>query len=238
MINQPQDIFPQKELNLHKDRSIRSAKRHVTIRKYRIEDRPHVRRISCETAFLELPRGNIFTDDEVLADALVSSYVDFEPESCYVADMKGKVVGYIIGSLDLHNHNQISSKTMLPLFMKALQRGVFLRKANLKFFIQSLQGALKGEFVMPNFTKEFPATLHINVKHGYRREGVGKKLLVAYLDYLKNAQVKAVHMGTISEIAKDFFVSMGFRVIYQSPRTYLKVYLGKEVTCYVLGKEL
>lgn len=210
----------------------------VIIRKFESRDRGSVRSLSCDTAFLGLARENIFSDDEVLSDALVSYYTDYEPGSCFVAEFENRVVGYVAGSIDIPLMNRIGNKMALPLFLKALRRGVFFQAANLKFIFQCLKSALKGEFYMPDFSKQYPATLHINIDKEYRNHGVGQKLIHAYLDYLSVKNSVGVHFGTFSEDAKDFFLAMGFSILFQGRRSYLVPYLGKEVNFYVLGKKL
>lgn len=93
-------------------------------------------------------------------------------------------------------------------------------------------------FICPIFKEEFPATLHINLAKEFRGKGIGEKLIETYLNFLKGEGVRGVHFGTVSEGAKNFFLKTGFTVLFQSTRTYLKPYLGKEINFYVFGREL
>jgi hypothetical protein len=208
----------------------------VVIRNFTRVDRDRVRRISCDTSFLGLDRGNIFSDDEILADALTLTYTDYEPESCFVAQVKDRVVGYISGTRDVSAMSRVDNKVIPDLLLKALRRGVFIRKVNLKFFFYCFRSAVVGEFFMPDFSKKFPASLHVNIEEGYRQEGIGRKLITHYLHYLTDNHVRGVHFGTLSESAHTFFVSLGFIDLFQGKRSYLKPYLGKEINFYVLGK--
>ena len=61
------------------------------IRPYQKEDRPSVRRISCETAFLDADLHDFFSDEEILADALTLYFTDYEPESCFVAELEEQI---------------------------------------------------------------------------------------------------------------------------------------------------
>ncbi len=71
------------------------------IRPFTAQDRPAVRCLSCETAFLGLPREGIFADDEVLAVFLTLYFKDQEPESCFVAEDNAAVIGYLAGAKDV-----------------------------------------------------------------------------------------------------------------------------------------
>lgn len=210
----------------------------VSIRKFLSCDREDLRRISCETAFSGLKPGMVFSDNEILCDALTLYYTDYEPESCFVAIAENQVVGYIIGTKDVLNMEHLSSKKIFPrLIWKALRRKFFLSIGNLKFIFYCLRSACKGEFFMPNFSKEFPSMLHINIASAYRASGIGERLIRTFETYLKDQHSGGVYFATFSESAKDFFIKMGFSVLFQGKRSYLKPYLGKEVNFYVFGKK-
>lgn len=211
----------------------------VSIRGFLPQDREDLRRISCENAFPGIKPGAVFSDDEVLADALTLYYTDYEPQSCFVAVADNRVVGYIIGTKDVPTMEHISSKKIFPrLIWKALRRGDFLNIGNLKFIFYCLRSACRGEFFIPDFSKKFPAMLHIGIESGYRQAGIGSRLIKTYEAYLKEQGISGVHFGTFSEGAKDFFVKMGFMVLAQGRRSYLKPYLSKEVNFYIFGKQL
>lgn len=211
----------------------------IIIRKYTAGDRTRVRDISCSTSFLEMSREQIFSDDEILADSLTLYFTDYEPESCFVAVTNNKVIGYIIGSKEVAVMNRIiNSRIISHLFIKSLQRKLFFKWVNLRFFFYNLKSLLKREFFMPDFSKEFPATLHINIDKTYRGQGIGEKLIETYLTYLKQEEIRGVYFGTLSEGARRFFAKMNFNILFQSKRTYLKPYLGEEINFYVFGKKL
>ena len=106
------------------------------IRKYDSRDRSAVRRICCETALAGEPSAIFFDDDEVFADALTIYFTDHEPESCFVAEHDNNVIGYLIGAKDARRMDKIfANKSAMPLLIKALRRGVFFRKNNVKFFM-------------------------------------------------------------------------------------------------------
>ncbi|MDD5691737.1 MAG: GNAT family N-acetyltransferase [Candidatus Omnitrophica bacterium] len=210
----------------------------VSIRGFLPRDREDLRRISCQTAFPGIKPGEVFSDNEVLADALTIYFTDHEPQSCFVAVTDNRVVGYIIGTKDASAMEHINGKNIFPrLIRKALRRGVFLNISNLKFIFYCLRSACRGEFFMPDFSKKFPAMLHINIESGYRQAGLGARLIKTYEAYLREQGVSGVHFGTLSEEAKGFFLKMGFTILAQGRRSYLKPYLGKEVNFYVFGKQ-
>jgi GNAT superfamily N-acetyltransferase len=211
----------------------------ITIREFKNNDRQAVRQISCETAFIGAARGQFFNDDEVLADALTLYYTDYEPESCFVAADREKVLGYIIGSTDVKKMNKIFARKVLPhLISKSLSRAVLFKITNLRFLSRVFFSLLKGEFFVPDFCKAYPATLHINIQKDYRGQKLGRRLMESYLAYIQRVKVRGVHLGTTSEQAKNFFIKCGFAILYQGRRSYLRYVLRQDMPYYILGKLL
>lgn len=211
----------------------------VGIRKFNVQDKESIRRISCETAFIGDSREKIFSDDEILADVLTIYFTDYEPQSCFVAVANNRVAGYISGAKDAMAMERIFNQRILSgLVMKAFRRGVFFNRKNLQFFWYCLISMLKGEFRAPDFSREFPAILHINLDKNFRGQAIGSKLIARFLQYLKEEGVSGVHFGTLSEGANIFFTKVGFNLLFQSRRSYLKAYIGKDREFYVFGKKL
>jgi ribosomal protein S18 acetylase RimI-like enzyme len=211
----------------------------VYIREFELKDRPDVRRISCETAFLGESRSLFIDDDEILADALTLYHTDHEPESCFVAVDEGRVVGYVLGTKDAFLMDKISSEQIFPaLIKKAFQRRFFFKIKTWALFFQVAISALKGEFFAPHFFARYPAMLHINIDKNYRGNKLGTGLIENYLNFLKTQGVKGVHFGAMSEDAKVFFLRSGFKLLHTSKRSYLVYRIGKTVPFYIFGKEL
>ncbi|MBF0522949.1 MAG: GNAT family N-acetyltransferase [Candidatus Omnitrophica bacterium] len=211
----------------------------ISIRKFQTADKEEVRKISCATALLETHHGVFFDDDEILADALTLYFTDYEPESCFVAVEDEEVVGYLIGTFDFAEMNKIFSKKILPgILWKTLYKGTFLKKKHFIFAFNVLKSFLKGEFTSPDFTKQYPAILHINIKKNSRGQNAGKELIENYLALLKSKNISGVHCGTMSERAKTFFTQCGFKVLFEGKRSYLRYCLNKDIPYYICGKLL
>ena len=209
------------------------------IRKYMSQDRAAIRRLSCETAFLGLSREKIFTDDEILADVLTLYFTDYEPESCFVALNHGDVIGYLTGSQNVTRMNRLMLRRIIPLLIAKIgRRRILSHKINRRFLFSFILSFVKGEFHMRDFSKEFPATLHINIDKAYRNQGIGRKLIETYQSFLKRLRVKGIFFGTLSERARDFFLKMGFDILCTKRRSYLKPFIRKEAVLYVFGKKL
>ncbi|MFA7272057.1 MAG: hypothetical protein WC090_05030 [Candidatus Omnitrophota bacterium] len=208
----------------------------VTIRKFQKKDREDVRRICCSTGFLGSPVSNFLDGDEIFADCLTLYFTDYEPEACFVAECQGKVVGYITGAKDLR---QVYRNNILcRIFIKIIASAALGKPKNRLFIWNLLMSLLKREFSDPDFSKEYPATLHINIQDGLRGSKIGAGLIDAYLGYLKGEGVRGVHFATMSERASNFFSKQRFDLLYRGKRSYFSYILHKGLPLYIYGKRL
>ena len=209
---------------------------HAVIRKFQKRDREEVRRISCATALVGKPSSIFFAGDELFADCLTLYFTDYEPESCFVAESRGKVVGYIIGAKDA---SRIGRKDFLfRILLKTIASAALLKPKNLLFIWHCLMSFLKREFSEPGFSQDYPATLHINVHEDSRGLKIGAGLIGAYLEYLKEEGVRGVHFATMSERASGFFSQQGFELLYKGKRSYFRYILHHDLPLYIYGKRL
>lgn len=211
----------------------------IIIRKFDIKDREELRHISHVTAFMGAPSAAFFDDADILADALTIYFTDYEPESSFVAESQGRVIGYLTGAKDKNTLDRIFQAKIVPrLLFKAIFRGALLKKKNISFMFYCLLSLIKGEFKEPDFSPTYPAILHINLKEDFRSLGVGARLINAYLEYLSKEQVPGVHLATFSEKAGRFFTKQGFNLLYQCPRSYFRHLLHRDISIYIYGKKL
>jgi len=215
-----------------------SEKQEILIRKFSYRDRQEVRDLCYQTAFMGKP-ASIFFEGDILADALTLYFTDYEPESCFVAVSSDKVVGYLIGSKNVSVLDKVFlQKIAFYLLFKVLNSDVLIKRKNLLFLLYCSRSFLKGEFRAPDFSKEYPATLHINMKEGFRGFDIGSKLISSYLEYLVDQNVPGVHLATMSDQAGQFFTKQGFSLLHESQRSYFRHILGNNITLYIFGKKL
>lgn len=211
----------------------------VVIRQYRKKDRDFVRDIAWSTAFMGEPASTFFEDRQILTDFLTIYFTDYEPESCFVAEVDNVVIGYLLGAKDVAVMERIlRTKIWVRLFVKFLIKGTISRMKNIIFIFHCLLSYLRGEFKDPDFSKQYPACLHINIKQGFRDSGIGTKLIAACLDYLAQGKIKGVHLATMSDKAGFFFVKQGFDLLYKGNRSYFRYILHRGTLVYIYGKKL
>lgn len=211
----------------------------VIIRRYKKEDRDNVRSIAWNTSFIGESADGIFKDRGILEDFLTEYFTDYEPESCFVAEADNKVIGYLIGARNTGVLSRVFSLRILPrLSAKALFSGALFKKRNFTLISGLFSSLFKGEFRLPDLSKAYPATLHINLEKGFRDLGIGSRLMLKYTDYLIEKGISGVYLATMSEKAAGFFRKQGFNLLYEGSRSYFGFILDKDVPVYIFGKKL
>jgi len=198
-----------------------------------------VRDIVVNAAFMGEPAEVFFDDKDILADFLTLYFTDYEPESCFVAVDGARIVGCITGSKNVALLKKIFLVRILPrLLIKAILRGSLLKKKNVIFLFHYVVSLLRQEFRMSDFSRVYPATLHINIEKDYRNLGIGSKLILAYLNYLGEENISGVHFATLSDNAALFFQKQSFDLLFKAKRSYFRYILHRDITFYLFGKKL
>ena len=211
----------------------------VKIRKFESADTQSVRRIFHDTALMGEPASLFFEGREVFSDALTSYFTGYEPQSCFVAEIGSEIAGCLVGSKNKIIMEKTFNEKIAPgLFSKAIKEGIFLKKKNLIFIFSCLWDAIRGRFVAPDFSKEYPAVLHININKAFRGQDIGSRLVASYLDYLRGEKILGVHLATMSDTGGKFFSGLGFKLLYTGKRSYFRPVLHKDVPLYIYGLKL
>ena len=161
----------------------------AVIRQYEPRDRAAVREISCVTAFRNLGAQSIFEraeDRELFADYWSRYYTDFEPESVWVAEQEGKVVGYLFGCVDSSQFVSTMAWRIVPKIVTRLLwrflRGKY-RQGRSRLFVKWL--LLKSWREAPALPlKTYPAHFHCNILLQGYNQNLYTNLVLGFLDYL------------------------------------------------------
>jgi len=212
----------------------------LIIRGYLSSDRGSVRKIASDTAFLGGPSDIFFDDRELLADILTLYYTEYERESIFIAEVDGKVAGYLIGCIDIKRYKRIWITKILPLLIvkSIVKTPLIFTKKNMAFLYYCVMAFFKKELFIPDISDDYPAILHINIAKEYRDRGMGTKLIEEYTKYLKNKRVKGIHLTTISSDAVRFFEKNGFKVIHKKKLSCFAHTGHKNISKFLLVKDL
>ncbi len=210
----------------------------IIIRNYRTEEKRAVHRISVENSIFAEYKDELL-DETIFADLLTSYFIEYEPQSCFIAEKDGEIIGYVLGSEDVLEMRKKIKYTIIPdIAKKMFSNGLLFRSHNLKLFENIIRSLFRGEFNVPDFYMEYPATLHVNIAAQYRGKMAGTLLVNHFLKYLKIRRVKGIHFGVLSERAKSFFLKLGFEILFKGEYSFLRYLSGETLPHYIMGKKL
>lgn len=212
----------------------------AVIRKYEPKDRAAVRKICYDTGLMGDPIDPCFGCLELFADHWMNYYTDHEPESAFVAELDGKVIGYLVGCKDTSVQKEVQNNTIIPqIRRKFLTFGYRVEWRFFGFAWRYLRSMLRGEFVDEPIG-DYPAHLHMNLAEGYRSGGIGSRLLAAYLDYLRENGVRGLHLGTTTynKLAVPFYQKQGFRLVARHPLTMYEGIVPEKIEVLFFVREV
>jgi len=217
----------------------KTAKANFLTRPYRPGDRDAIRNLCCETGFLGKPIDEVFSDRKLFADYLTGYYTDWEPESAWVGEVDGEVVGYLTGC-KRWNLNKIWSAAIIPKLLGRATVQLLRRKyddKDKKFLKWILFKAWREAPVIPKRAGHF----HFNARKEHRRLNMMRDLLVTLLEEMKKAGVPRIYgqMTTYENKRSDqLFEYLGWKVIDKKKVTKYEAYLEQDIYLMTAIKEL
>jgi len=189
------------------------------IRKYRPADREAVREVSWNTADKGRTVDLYFHDHEAVADFLTRYYTDWEPQSLWVAECDGVVVGYLTGCLNTPQCDRVIARKVVPAaLIGAIRRGALWRAETYRLLVAFAKTALAGGRPKADLEK-YPAHLHINLRQGFRGRGLGRQLMESFRRQVLEQGLRGIHLVAWGENreGRRFFEAMGFRLLREQP---------------------
>jgi len=182
----------------------------IEIRPYRAKDRAALRRIVFETGYMGDPVDWLWRDPETFADLISRYYTDQEPESIFIADREGEVVGFLTGCTDSDRTRGQAEKQV----RRVMLRGGLLRPGIASFLWRAIADVARERDVPSEMLGDprWPAHLHINLLPKARGKGAGGALIRAWRERLREQGVGGLHLGTFAENSNAiaFFTAQGF----------------------------
>jgi len=156
----------------------------IRIRPCKESDYEAIGRLCCDTGFLGHPVDSLFRDRDLFADLFTRPYLTYEPEWGIVAESKGRVVGYLLGSvnryfdwLQMWSGFQTAAKMVLR-----LGTGHYAGHPRSRKFIRWLFTA--GLWEQPRHPGN-AAHLHFDIEKEYRGRGLCQKMWTIYENRLR-----------------------------------------------------
>jgi ribosomal protein S18 acetylase RimI-like enzyme len=209
----------------------------AVIRAFRPADEDRVREICFNTALYGRPIGSVLDDSRLVTDALIGYHIRFEPESLFVAEVDGRVAGYLSGCLSDARFQRLYATRVAPrLALRFVTRGHWLRFRVRRLFDASVTLAGRARAARKGRLDAYPAHLHTNLDPGAQGRGIGSALIEAFFARLRDRRIGGVHLSTGTEGGKAFFAKHGFERLatYAAP-----AFLDQaERDIWLMGKKL
>lgn len=210
------------------------------IRNYRQADLPAVRAIYGDDEFArpdllrKYPRMGAY-----LADEASYYYTLFEPESLFVAEVNGSVVGALLGATDTSRHEQFYVRRLKPYLLKRCLTGAYGWPV-WYYPILLTEIAGRGLQTPPVDRRQYPAHLHIGLLPAWRRQGLGTALMNAYTAYLRSKAIPGYHLyaSSFHSLGVAFYRKLGLEHLGQFDWRFHTGYEWLAVTEIIFGQKL
>ena len=186
------------------------------IRSYILTDRPAVRKIY---GMDEFARPHLLQKyphfGEYLADEM-SYYPDHEPESLFVAEVGGQVVGALLGAVDTGRFEQVYRQCVRPLLLRRGLSGAYGWPGWLPAILRTEWAGKQIE--APEVDRnQYPAHLHVGILPEWRRQGLGKELMQCFAAYLRQRGIPGYHLyaSSFHPLGVAFYYKLGLELVGQ-----------------------
>ena len=200
-----------------------------TIRPYREGDLQQVYDVCVRTADAGGDARGMYDTDQVMGDIFAAPYVVLEPETAFVLEDAGQVVGYIVGTADTAAFVAAYRERWMPQVADRYpptDRVAVTPTELLLVLHHNPERMLETDLV------NYPAHLHIDLLPDYQRRGLGKLLMARLLEALRAAGAPAVHLGVLSSntSARAFYARMGFVELDLVDPSGMGTFLGRSTS--------
>lgn len=205
------------------------------IRPFQPEDARVVHEIGADTARYGDPVEQIFDDRRLFIDIFMRPYTTHFPDTCWVAMVDGKVVGYLTGCVDTARYQPHFRHALVS----AAGRAVMLRyrlgwrtlRAGIGFAREMLTARPEVDLAA------YPAHLHVNLLAAYRGRGGGRRLMTTYLAHCQEQGVPGVHLSTTERnvAACQLYRQLGFELLHRYRSPYQSTVSRGPVETLIMG---
>ena len=187
----------------------------VTIRKCRKSDAKGIMHVCYKCGYMGEDVSEYFLDEKLFGYLFCLYYPRYETEHCWVAEDKGKVVGYILGTPDSKRQWR---RFLAKMGWRILFRVLFIvphrYRQDFKLFFHLMRLPRSGPDI--DVDEEYPAHLHIDILADYQRQGIGGQLMQKFEDHMRDLSIKGIHLGTSEGNYKavPFYKKWGYEIIH------------------------
>ncbi|HUY01531.1 MAG TPA: GNAT family N-acetyltransferase [Candidatus Deferrimicrobium sp.] len=188
----------------------------VTIRRCRKSDQEGVTNVCYHTGYMGEDAIGHFSDIKLFGLLFCLYYPRYEPEHCWVAEDKGKIVGYILGSPNTARQEKLFlAKIGWRILVRAFLITPLFYSQDFKlilYFIRLPRSSPPNQEIHD----KYPAHLHIDILEAYQHKGIGTQLMTRFEDHMRKLKVQGIHLGTSEGNYKavPFYKKLGYKIIH------------------------
>jgi len=159
--------------------------------------------------------SHLYEDPHLLAHIYSAPYLMLCPELCVVAEDGKGVAGYAVGALSTRDFDMRLEKKWWPGLRAKYAAPELSDRQNWSADQHRIQNIHHPHKTPPSIVSEFPSHLHLNLHPRLHRQGIGPKLLGAWVKNAKNRGSTAAHVGVNAhnENGLRFWMENGFKPI-------------------------
>jgi GNAT superfamily N-acetyltransferase len=199
----------------------------IIIRKAEASDRHSIEEICYKTGYMgeDLSGLEKFNDKQLFASFFCVYYVLYECQHCFVAvdTEENKIEGYILGTPDTKaQHKKFAFAMGWRIALRILFISLWKHPESIKAIIHFAKG-FDASFEDDFLYSQYPAHLHINILADYQKMGIGKRLIEAFEQHIRNLS-KGLHLVTSNKNSKaiPFYNKMGYKLLKEKERKLWK----------------
>ena len=154
-----------------------------------------------------------YKDPNLIGHFYAAPYSVLEPELTFIVTLNGNPSGYILGT---KNSEEFKNKTEKEWFPNLREKYPLPKDDDVSADAYIIRLIHKG-YVFKKGHVDYPAHLHINLLPITQGKGLGKKIMLTFINKLKELNVEALHLevGKKNERAIGFYKKMGFYEIVE-----------------------
>jgi len=187
----------------------------VRIRKCHKSDQNGIMEVCFRTGYMGEDATGHFRDIKLFGHLFCLYYPRYEPENCFVAEDKGRIVGYILGSPDTTRQEHLFLVKMgWRLLLRAFFLTFWLYHQDFKTVVHFLR--LPRAAIPKDLPGKYPAHLHIDILGAYQHKGIGSQLMERFEALMQKLKVRGIHLGTSEGNLKaiPFYKKLCYRIIH------------------------
>ena len=180
----------------------------MTIRPYRADDLPALRRVCVLTGHAGTDATGLWSSDDLLPDNFLEPYVTLAPDTAWTVEQDGRPVGYLVATLDTEAFAARWREEWTPVFAFRHSR---VAEDPAEQWLHDF--GYDPSWMLGPQVEAFPAHLHIDLLPEAQGSGYGRGLMRRLGLAAVAAGVPGIHLGMARDNlpALAFYRRLGFR---------------------------